>query len=98
MCKSITIKKMITLSFKNIAFLVGGFILLCYIIKCYHDENIVLKCKIDRLTSGESDTMKASKEEPPENNPKKSRELYSKINSIVQNKLGISVRDLVLGT
>lgn len=75
-------------------------ILLAYCLYYNICENIRLRYELNDLRCEKKEQFRDKYEiddTPPENKPKKSRELYSKMNSIVQKNLGISLREMVLG-
>lgn len=75
---------------------------MAYLIYYLGCKNVILEHKVQELECGEKSFPKEGlinpkKEVADDDKPKQSRELYSKINSIVQDKLGISARELILG-
>lgn len=75
--------------------LVVGIVVLYYYICHLQNENERLRMELYKIECRQE--MEPEKPPSPKDMPRKSRELYAKINSICQNKLGISARDLVLG-
>jgi hypothetical protein len=74
-------------------------LLMAYIIYHLGCKNIILEHRIQEIECGVKSIKKEEFSGPKkeEDKPRQSRELYSKINSIVQDKLGISARELILG-
>jgi hypothetical protein len=78
-------------------------LVMAYLIYYLGCKNVILEHKVQELECGTKssnpDELINPKKEVVniDEQPKKSRELYSKINSIVQDKLGISARELILG-
>ena len=73
-------------------------IALGYILYRRECRNIILEHEINDFKCKKKDKIPEDDEEiAPDNTPKKSRELYSKMNDIVQKNLGISLREMVLG-
>jgi hypothetical protein len=74
-------------------------LIMAYVIYYLGSKNIILEHRIQELECGEKPIQKEefSDTKKHEDKPRQSRELYSKINSIVHDKLGISARELILG-
>jgi hypothetical protein len=74
-------------------------LVMAYVIYYLGCKNIILEHRIQEIECGETPPKKEefSGSKKDEDKPRQSRELYSKINSIVQDKLGISARELILG-
>lgn len=72
---------------------------MAYVIYYLGCKNIILEHRIQELECGEKPTKTEEFSGPKKDDdkPRQSRELYAKINSIVQDKLGISARELILG-
>lgn len=77
----------------------GVFIIvfLLYLLYCKYKENIILCYEVEKIKKVKKEKLDLCEDETTKNTPEKSRQLYDKMNSIVQKNLGISLRDMVLG-